>query len=260
MNGQRGLFGEGANNPKRPASGPRSSVKTLDEISKRLVELKGLGYVRTHRAGQTGIGKTLEDLLEIEENNLRVSNMTFAEIKSARKDSQSMLTLFTKAPLPQKANTKLLQRFGYVAPQSRGRKVLHTTAWATGYNVLKGKPGFKIDVRRQKLVLVSESGEELGYWDESTLRACFEEKLHHLLYVLADYRGSGKEEEFWFNEAWLLSGFNFEAFLKAVNDGIVCVDTRIGQYPTGRTHDHGTGFRVFPDRLDMCFTQRERLV
>jgi hypothetical protein len=260
MNDQLDLFGGGSSNSNRPTGGRRGSVKTLDEISKRLVQLKALGYVRTHRAGQTGIGKTLEDLLEIEENNLRVSNMTFAEIKSARKGSQSMLTLFTKAPLPQKANTKLLQRFGYVAPQSQGRKVLHTTVWATGYNVLKGRQGFKIDVRREKLVLVCEGGEELGYWDESALRACFEEKLHHLLYVLADYRGSGKEEEFWFNEAWFLSGFNFEAFMNAVNDGIVCIDTRIGQYPDGRTHDHGTGFRVFPDRLNECFTQRERLV
>jgi len=187
-------------------------MKTLDETLQRLQELKSKGYIRTHRQGQTGIGKTLEDLLEIEENNISLANTTFAEFKSARKGSQSMLTLFTKSPLPPKANTNLLDRFGYVTPLSKGRKVLHTTAKATEYNMLKGKVGFKIDVKKDKLSLVSASGEELGYWDESTLKESFENKLYHVLYVLADYRGRGKDEEFWFNEAWLLSGFDFEGF------------------------------------------------
>lgn len=233
---------------------------TLDETLERLREIKSKGYITTHRAGQTGIGKTLEDLLEIEENNISISNTTFAEIKSARKGSQSMLTLFTKSPLPQKANTKLLNKFGYVTLERGARKVLHTTVWATEYNILRGEPGFKIDVRQGKLILVSKKGEELAYWDESTLKSSFEKKLHHLLYVLADYRGSGKQEEFWFNEAWFLSGFDFESFMNAVNDGIICIDTRIGQYPDGTTHDHGTGFRVFPDKLNLCFSQREKVL
>jgi len=187
-------------------------MKTLDETLQRLQELKSKGYIRTHRRGQTGIGKTLEDLLEIKENNIAIANATFAEFKSARKGSKSMLTLFTKSPLPPKANTNLLDRFGYVTPLSKGRKILHTTAKATEYNMLRGEVGFKIGVRKDKLSLVSVSGEELGYWDEPTLKKSFENKLHHVLYMLADCRGEGKDEEFWFNEAWLLSGFDFENF------------------------------------------------
>jgi hypothetical protein len=235
-------------------------MKTLDETLQRLQELKSKGYIRTHRRGQTGIGKTLEDLLEIKENNIAIANTTFAELKSARKGSQSMLTLFTKSPLPPKANTNLLDRFGYVAPLRKGRKTLHTTVKATEYNMLKGEVGFKIDVKKDKLSLVSASGEELGYWDESTLRESFENKLHHVLYVLADCRGKGKDEEFWFNEAWLLSGFDFEGFMNTVRSGVICVDTRIGQYPDGTTHDHGTGFRVFPNKLNLCFSQRQKLL
>jgi hypothetical protein len=260
MNEQMNLFETDVDTSSMFVAERRASVKTLDEVVRMLIELKAAGYVRTHRAGQAGIGKTLEDLLGIKENNLRVSNMTFAEIKSARKGSQSMLTLFTKSPLPQGANAKLLERFGYVTPQSRGRKVLHSTTWATGYNVLRGQKGFKVDVAQGKLILVSARGEELGYWDEATLKASFEAKLHHLVYVLADCRGAGKREEFWFNEAWLLSGFSFEGFVSGVRAGIICVDTRIGQNPDGTIHDHGTGFRVFPDNLQLCFAKRERLV
>ncbi len=81
-----------------------------------------------------------------------------------------------------------------------------------------------------------------------------------MLYVKAEAKGSGSKEEFWFNEAWLLSGFNFTNFLALLRDGIILVDIRIGQYPDGRPHDHGTGFRVFPDKLDLCFEHREKIM
>jgi len=235
-------------------------MNTLNDIIEKLRELKNTGYIQTHRTGPTGIGKTLEDLLGITENNIAIANTTFAEIKSARKGAQSMLTLFTKAPSPPKANVSLLVRYGYTTPQSGGVKILHTTTWATEYNNLRGRIGFKVQVFRGKLSLVSATGEELGYWDEATLKHSFERKLHHVLYVLADWRSRGNMEEFWFNEASLLSGFNFESFTSAVNDGIICIDTRIGQYPDGSTHDHGTGFRILPDKLNLCFKHREQML
>jgi len=176
-------------------------MKNLEQILQTLRELKRKGYIRTHRAGQTGIGKTLEDLLGIEENNIPISNTTFAELKSARKGSKSMLTLFTKSPLPPKANTKLLNKFGYVTPDSGSKKVLHTTVRATEYNTLKGEEGFKISISKDQINLISKQDEELGYWDEPTLKNSFEKKLHHVLYVLADCKGKVKDEEFWFNEA-----------------------------------------------------------
>jgi len=80
------------------------------------------------------------------------------------------------------------------------------------------------------------------------------------LYVKADCRGRGANEEFWFNEAWLLTGFDFENFVKLLKEGHILVDIRIGQYQDGRPHDHGTGFRVSPDRLDLCFSHREQVI
>lgn len=46
------------------------NIFTLDEFIARFKQIKNMGWVKTHRNGQTGIGKTLEDLLEIEENNI----------------------------------------------------------------------------------------------------------------------------------------------------------------------------------------------
>ena len=231
---------------------------TYPKLVKKLKAINEMGYIKTHRTGNTGIGKTLEDLLEITENNVPGPNAAMIELKSARKNVSSMLTLFTKSPLPPGANSVLLERFGYEGRY--GRKRLETTVNAINYNQLKGEPGFKIDIQKDRLNLIDIKCKILGYWNKETLKNSFERKLPKLLYVKAEARGKGLEEEFWFNEAWLLSGFDFDNFLNLLREGTILVDIRIGQYPDGRTHDHGTGFRVFPDKLDLCFSHREKIM
>ncbi len=233
---------------------------TYPELIKKLKEIKEMGYIKTHRTGTTGIGKTLEDLLGIEENNIPGPNAEMIELKSARKNVKSMLTLFTKSPLPRKANSILLQRYGYKSLKGSGKKELHTTVNALGYNKLKGKYVFKINAEEDRICLVNPQSEILGYWDKETLKKYFERKLPKLLYVKAETKDCGSDEKFWFNEAWLLSGFDFNNFISLLRKGIILVDIRIGQYPNGRSHDHGTGFRVFPDQLDLCFQHREKII
>jgi hypothetical protein len=231
-----------------------------EDLIKKLKEIKEKGWIKTHRAGPTGVGKTLEDLLGIEENNVPGPNGEMIELKSARKNASSMLTLFTKSPLPKGANSDLLKKFGYPSGKKIGTKRLETTVNAKEYNKIKGKPGFKIEIEEDRVNLVDIKGQILGYWDKKTLKDSFERKLPKLLYVKADARGKGSNEEFWYNEAWLLSGFSYDNFLKLLKEGTILVDIRIGQYPNGRAHDHGTGFRISPNKLDLCFSYRERII
>jgi len=219
-----------------------------------------MGYVRTHRAGNTGIGKTIEDLLGITENNIPGPNAAMIELKSARKNVSSMLTLFTKSPLPRSANSSLLDRFGYESETGSGGKDLHTTVNAIRHNQLRGEQGFKIEIEEDRVNLITSGNEIVAYWDKETLRNSFEKKLPKLLYVKADAKGYGSHEEFWFNEGWLLSGFDFDNFVNLLREGVILVDIRIGQYVDGRPHDHGTGFRVSQDKLDLCFAHRERVI
>ena len=147
-----------------------------NELIQRLKAIKKMGYIniKTHRSGNTGVGKTLEDLLGIEENNIPGPNATMIELKSARKNAKSMLTLFTKSPLPPKANSVLLERFGYESARGNKRKELHTTVNAKEFNILKGNPGFKIDIQKDRINLITADNEIVGYWDRKTLRNSFE--------------------------------------------------------------------------------------
>jgi len=233
---------------------------TFEELKVKLKEIKNHGYIKTHRVGQTGVGKTLEDLLGIEENNIPGPNaMGLIEIKSARKNSKSMLTLFTKSPLPRGINSELLKRFGYFDPE-RKEKVLHTTVNGVFFNKIQDNDGFKVEIENDRLNLICKSNEIVAYWEETILKKSFEKKLGKLLYVKAEVRGDGKEEEFWYNEAYLLKNFSFDKFKELIRKGDILIDIRIGRYPNGKTHDHGTAFRVFPDKLDLCFEKRERII
>jgi len=123
-----------------------------------------------------------------------------------------------------------------------------------------GKNTLKINIINDRIELVSVEGETLGYWTKDVLEKRFRKKFPALLYVKADCSGSGADEKFWFNEAWLLKGFNFEAIKELIKEGVIRIDIRIGQYPDGRPHDHGTGFRIFEDKFDECFKERRKLL
>lgn len=230
-----------------------------EELVAKLQEVKKKGYVPTHRQGDTGIGKTLEDLVGIKENNVPGPDANMLELKSARAGGSSMLTLFTKQPLPRKeALSTLVNQFGYPSKKN-GEKILHTTIKAHCFTNIKGNAALSVKVT-DKIEIISVNGSVLGYWDDEILRPAFEKKLPSLIFAKALARGKRPNEEFWFNEVWYLKGFSFENFKKVVDEGIVCVDLRIGQYPNGRPHDHGTGFRIKKDRLDACFATQERII
>ena len=232
-------------------------VKLIDWENK-LKAIKKKGFIKTHRSGPTGIGKTLEDLMSIKENNIAEPDGGNIELKSARKPQTSMLTLFTKSPLPKGVNSLLLKRFGYAA--KKGKLRLETSVKFGEFNKLKGEDGFKIEIDKtaKRINLVASNGEIVAYWDKDTVEQHFK-KAEKVLYVLADTKKNGKKEELFFNEALLLSGFSFDRFIELIKAGSIIIDIRIGQYTDGRPHDHGTGFRIKPNNLSECFSKRNKI-
>src|ERR1035437_296644 len=123
---------------------------TLQELKKKLKYIKSLGFVKTHRKGDTGIGKTLEDLLGIKENNIPLHDIDgVAELKAYRRKAKSMLTLFTLEPLPKggKRDRMLLDNFGYSKRDNGRIKELHSTLSCKRYN----NQFLKLFVAREKI-------------------------------------------------------------------------------------------------------------
>jgi len=239
----------------------------INEFIEKLKEIRDSGFVESHRLGDTGIGKTLEDKLGIDENNIAGPDFSVYELKSGRRQSSSMITLFTKTPDPKGAIKELVDHFGYKHRKGYSKtrqttlvhvdsqefipledKELHITVDALQPNSI----GLQLKFVGDRLYFKNDRG-VIAYYDRDELEKTFEKKYKSMVYVIADCKSEGKKESFWFNEAYRLDRFGFSTFSKLIKDGLLKVDLRVGHYPDGRVHDHGTGFRILPIHFPKCF-------
>lgn len=238
-------------------------ITTLDDFIREYTKIKGMGWITTHRSGPTGIGKTLEDLLGIPENNYHEPDFGEYELKSCRLDSNSMLTMFTQTPQPARANTYLREKYGYASDAyDNDEKVLHSTLTASRFVPISNTGhSLKIVCSADKISIASEMGIENVFWDRVALHKSFDKKYKNkFVYAKAESRGAGASEEFYFTKAYEVSGFSYESFVQLLEEGNIYVDLRIGQYPDGRTHDHGTGFRIREIDQPLLFRINRRIV
>ena len=118
-------------------------MENKDFIISKFKEVKSLGFVPSHRANNTGIGKTFEDYIGVVENNLDEPDLAGFEIKSHRGASCSYVTLFTKSPsFPKRANAYLKDKFGTPYEDAPSINSLHTSMFANSYNTYMKKYSF----------------------------------------------------------------------------------------------------------------------
>jgi len=216
---------------------------TLRKLKDQLEKIKAMGFVKTHRAHDTGIGKTLEDFLDIKENNLCLPDVGDVELKAKRIDSGSMLTVATKSPEPKGINKVLFEKYKYL--DKEGKYNLHSTVCGSR----KNPQSFKVFFEKDRLVLKNKSN-ILAYWPVSIFDDVLKAKSDKILLAFAETKGERKtkNEKFHFTEAYLLLKLNINKFKSAVENDKLKIDIRIGVYRSGKNkgkyHDHGTGFRI----------------
>lgn len=238
-------------------------ISTLDDFIREYTKIKATGWITTHRSGPTGVGKTLEDLLGIPENNVHEPDFGEYELKSCRINSNSMLTMFTQTSQPPRSNTYLRQKYGYSSSAyDNDEKVLHSTLTASRFvSIADTGHSLKLICDPEKISIASETGVENVFWNRNALKRSFDRKYKNkFVYAKAQSRGSGASEQFSFTEAYEVSGFSYESFVELLEQGQFYSDLRIGQYPNGRTHDHGTGFRIREADQPLLFKINERIV
>lgn len=242
-------------------------IVTLDDFIREFTKIKGTGWIQTHRAGPTGVGKTLEDLLGIPENNLDRPDFGDYELKSCRIGSQSMLTMFTRTPRPARSTIYLREKYGYSSSAyDNEAKVLQVTLSADRFTPIADTGNrLKICCRPDGIYIESQDGVENVFWSRETLRKSFEKKYKNkFVYAKALSKGTGAGEGFYYTEAYEVSGFDYDAFIALLEAGRIYVNLRIGQYHTGKnkgkTHDHGTAFRIREIDQPLLFKTQNKIV
>jgi hypothetical protein len=250
----------------------QKDLLTKENFVNELEIIKSMGFIKSHRNGPTGIGKTLEDVLGVEENCISLPDLGTVELKAARINSNSMLTLTTKSPDIRGANTYLRQHYGYKTPESielnPNLNVLHSTINGVGFNNYNGNPYLKLTFKDDRAYIehASDGVLENVYWSEQTLTEAFKSKypFEKLYYVKAECKTIDDAEYFNYTEAFYLENFSAEKMLEHIRAGVIDVDIRLGIYTKGKlkgkAHDHGTGIRIKPNRLELCFEKSEKIL
>lgn len=244
-----------------------------DKFKSELEKIRDKGFIKSHRSGDTGIGKTLEDELGIEENSVQASDIGDVELKANRLNSSRKVTLFTKSPKKRGVNNKILRRkYGYKTAESRALNedvlVLHSSVNGTGFNTLNGKPFMKLTARDDRVYLEhAEDGIlEDVYWEKEQLKRTFDKKYpaKKMYHVHAESKEEDGKEFFHYTEAYSLENFSADKMLDGLMSGDLEMDIRLGIYKSGarmgKPHDNGTAIRVSPKKLDDCFEIKKKLL
>lgn len=214
---------------------------------------------RTLRAGPTGVGYTFESLLGIAANTKRGPDFRGIELKASRHQGGGkgrLITLFSQVPVwtfPGKGEG-LLSRYGY--EDKRGRRSLYCTIRNTP-NTL----AFRLDLGGLSgHVLVRRAAEEAMRYQTRTLLERLREKHPATLFVKAATRGSGQDEEFFFDRVTLRREPSAANFLDLILDDAVGLDLTMHLKPSGGARDHGYLWRILEPRLKDLFAYSKVLV
>jgi len=243
-------------------------IYTKDDLIHALKDIRARGWIPNARPGNAGgVGNTLEDLLGIRENNLPMPNAAEWEIKAQRAGTSALTTLFHMEPSPRALRlvpSMLLPQYGwqhehagveYPADEMSFRQTLHGQAYSDrGFRVIVNREARKVlisfdasSVAPRHVGWLSQVRDRVGlaelnpqpYWGFDDLRHKAGTKLLNTFYVQADVKREGAREYFHYNRIWILRGFNFEAFLTAIELGDLLVD-----FDARSGHNHGTKFRL----------------
>jgi hypothetical protein len=236
-----------------------------------------MGWVPSARPGNdAAVGNTIEELLEIEENNLPLPNAGEWEIKAQRLGSKSLTTLIHSEPSPTAIRFVpqiLLPKYGWPHQEAGTRypeQEMSFRQTISGHS--RTDRGFKVLVdRKERKIVVSFDARSVDsrhsdwletvkirvglgelepqpYWGFDDLASRVRAKLHNCFYAKAQSKKENNKEFFWYREILMLSTFSFEKFLSAIEAGAVLVD-----FDARTGHNHGTKFRLRQDWLPELF-------
>lgn len=217
---------------------------TLEEVRTRLSAIKKMGYVRALRKGPTGVGYTLETLLEIQENNISTPDLGAIELKAQREHHTGMTTLFTFNKNAWKMRPlDAIRRYG--SSDKKGRLGLYYTM-----DLTPNSAGLFLSVDESSVAVRCTDGSLIAEWQLEAITNRFNAKVNSILLVKARVEERKGEEYFFFFRARLLSGGATESILKnQFESGQLLLDLRLHDKGT-MARNHGTGFRVYARDLE----------
>jgi hypothetical protein len=233
-----------------------------EELLLKLKNIGKMGFITTMRPGGTGVGYTLETLLEIEANSSRSPDYKGIEIKSGRKNAKrnSRTTMFAKTPnwniSKLKSSKEILFKRGKVNIEDNRHKLYHSlsTININSYNMK-----LELDDAQNLLhQIYIENGniEKDVSWEIPVLKDALSKKHRETFWVTAKTIGNSNdiEEKFQYTKVKHTGNLDLDAFSILLNQGIITIDYLIKELPNGSSRDKGYLFKIRPKDIDLLFS------
>ena len=241
-----------------PSAVTKSHESILQEFLVQFDKVSARGFVKTLRPGDTGVGYTLETLLEIPENNSPRGDFQGMEIKAYRDsetefDDQDKMNLFLKEPewLDGLTTAERIQQYGYKDPNER-------QAWYLSVTSRRNEANLQLVVTGQGTVLELHRNEQpIARWSLEALENRLQEKHAHSVFIGAESRGQGADEEFWYKTVTWCQEPSAKRLLELAASGDIIVELRMHLRPDGSARNHGTAFRIRKHKLQTLFREQK---
>lgn len=243
-------------------------INEEDELIELFRIFKSRGFIhysRTQKNSDGILGNVFEDLIGIRENNLKDADYGEFEIKTKNSNSNSTLvSLFCYSPDSFKnANTDIREKYG-VYDEKTNNKIFNSTIKFSSWNTHRGGYNFKLDYDENKLYLrIMDAIREYEldhsnyFWDNKKITDQLQ-KIKNCCYVEGEIDEVNKIAKF--EKMYIYKNVKLEKFWELLKNDDIVVDFRIGVYKSGKnlgkTHDHGTGFRIKKNKFENLYEEK----
>jgi hypothetical protein len=229
-----------------------------EELLAKLQEISSLGWIKSMRHGDTGVGATLEKCLGIEANSRKDPDYKGIEIKAKRINNLKVTTrttLFTQVPdwtqSQIKSSAALLDRFGYLRGDIRK---LNCTVRSQKTN----SQGLMLIVDESSDLLREvykhdELIEDLVCWQFNKLRSCLLAKHSETFWVGAKSKTEFGFEYFKFDKVIHTRLPFVNNFHTLCHEGVISLDHMIKRSSSGRVSERGPSFKIKQSNLGLLF-------
>jgi hypothetical protein len=231
-----------------------SAVNSVsEELIGRLRELSARGPLRAVCSGDTAIGRSIEQALDIEINSSPNPDYKGIELKSAR-NSPTRSTLFACVPdwslSACKSSLEILERFGY----QRGNDFkLYCTLSTQRTNSQGLRLRMDEAMRWLKEVRISNPEEQVAIWRLEQLEEKLKQKHPQTFWIKAISERRSDGEWFHLQSVIHTKNPNTPQLERLLGDGTVTVDHLIKRTAAGGAQEKGPLFKIPKGRIGELF-------
>ena len=235
--------------------------KEFDKIRKK-------GWIESNRRGSTGIGYTLENLLNIEENSLPIADYQGIEIKTMRIFSKKNIHLFNAEPdgdflFP---HDRILKSVGYPSKKNKKYKIFMSAAYGDIYTSVGYSKKIRLIVNRKEekidFIVTDKFYNTIPInvsWSFSLIKSKIEQKIKKLALIKANHKFVNGTEYFYYEHIDFYEIKNFDTFIKLIECGIIKVCFKINVFTEGikegKIDNHGTDFSIKEENIEKLYNK-----